>query len=306
MGWHVAPDGLRDVLLELNRTYAPREIVITENGAAYPDTVDPDGRVRDAGRVDYLARHVAAAAEALARRRAADRLLRLVAARQLRVEPRLQPAVRPGPRRLRRPSAARRRTARAGISGSSPPGADGCRALRRRAAPRYLTEPARIPRTKARWSSQEHDERHDHRQERARGQQVPRAAVGAEQVEQRRRHDPDVRPGPRNTRATSRSFQTHRNWKIAKAPSAGIESGSTIRMKVWNADAPSIDGGLEQVARQLRHEVVEQEDRERQPERRVGQPDPDEGAVQRRAAVDLEDRDQRHLERHDEQRHDDR
>ena len=65
MDWHVAPDGLRDTLIELNRTYAPREIVVTENGAAYPDTVDPDGRVRDADRLDYLARHVAAAADAL-------------------------------------------------------------------------------------------------------------------------------------------------------------------------------------------------------------------------------------------------
>ncbi len=65
MDWHVAPDGLRDTLIELNRTYAPREIVVTENGAAYPDTVDQDGGVRDAARVDYLARHVAAAAEAL-------------------------------------------------------------------------------------------------------------------------------------------------------------------------------------------------------------------------------------------------
>ena len=44
MDWHVAPDGLRDTLIELNRTYAPREIVVTENGAAYPDTVDQDGR----------------------------------------------------------------------------------------------------------------------------------------------------------------------------------------------------------------------------------------------------------------------
>jgi beta-glucosidase len=65
MGWHVASDGLRDVLLELSRTYAPREIVVTENGAAYPDTVDQDGRVRDGDRVHYLARHVAAAADAL-------------------------------------------------------------------------------------------------------------------------------------------------------------------------------------------------------------------------------------------------
>jgi len=66
MDWEVAPDGLRDVLLALHREYAPREVVVTENGAAYPDTVDRDGRVHDASRVAYLARHVAAAAEALA------------------------------------------------------------------------------------------------------------------------------------------------------------------------------------------------------------------------------------------------
>jgi beta-glucosidase len=66
MGWEVATDGLRDVLVALHRDYAPPEIVITENGAAYPDSVDPDGRVRDSLRVDYLARHLAAGAEALA------------------------------------------------------------------------------------------------------------------------------------------------------------------------------------------------------------------------------------------------
>jgi beta-glucosidase len=65
MDWHVAPDGLRDALLELHRTYGPREIVVTENGAAYPDTVDADGRVRDVRRLEYLARHVAAAGDAL-------------------------------------------------------------------------------------------------------------------------------------------------------------------------------------------------------------------------------------------------
>jgi beta-glucosidase len=66
MDWEVAPDGLRDVLLALHREYAPREIVITENGAAYPDTVEAEGRVHDGGRIGYLARHVAAAADALA------------------------------------------------------------------------------------------------------------------------------------------------------------------------------------------------------------------------------------------------
>ncbi|MEO8273402.1 MAG: family 1 glycosylhydrolase, partial [Chloroflexota bacterium] len=47
MGWEVAPDGLRDVLFGLHAEYSPREIVITENGAAYPDSVEADGQVRD-------------------------------------------------------------------------------------------------------------------------------------------------------------------------------------------------------------------------------------------------------------------
>jgi beta-glucosidase len=65
MGWHVAPDGLRDALIELDRVYAPPEIVVSENGAAYPDVVEPDGSVHDVDRIEYLARHVAAASEAL-------------------------------------------------------------------------------------------------------------------------------------------------------------------------------------------------------------------------------------------------
>lgn len=64
MDWEIAPDGLRDTLLALNRTYAPREIVITENGAAYPDVVAPDGAIHDADRISYLARHIAAVADA--------------------------------------------------------------------------------------------------------------------------------------------------------------------------------------------------------------------------------------------------
>jgi len=66
MDWHVAPDGLRDTLIDLNRTYQPREIIVTENGAAYPDVLDANGRVRDDDRISYLARHVAAVAEAMA------------------------------------------------------------------------------------------------------------------------------------------------------------------------------------------------------------------------------------------------
>ena len=65
MGWHVAPDGLRDVLLDLHREYAPAEIVVTENGAAYDDRVESDGEVHDGNRRHYLERHVAATAEAI-------------------------------------------------------------------------------------------------------------------------------------------------------------------------------------------------------------------------------------------------
>ena len=64
MGWHVAPDGLRDMLLELNRRYSPKQIVISENGAAYEDTVASDGTVHDDDRLTYISRHLSAVADA--------------------------------------------------------------------------------------------------------------------------------------------------------------------------------------------------------------------------------------------------
>jgi len=65
MGWQVAPDGLREVLLWLRREYDPAEIVVSENGAAYGDEVSADGRIADAARESYIARHIAAAADAI-------------------------------------------------------------------------------------------------------------------------------------------------------------------------------------------------------------------------------------------------
>jgi beta-glucosidase len=64
-GWEVWPDGLRTVLRRITDEYAPREIVISENGATFPDTVGPDGRVDDPDRRSYIERHLAAAAEAI-------------------------------------------------------------------------------------------------------------------------------------------------------------------------------------------------------------------------------------------------
>jgi beta-glucosidase len=56
MGWEVYPDGLRELLVRLHDDYGPIPLLVTENGAAFGD---------DALRLDYLARHVDAAAAAI-------------------------------------------------------------------------------------------------------------------------------------------------------------------------------------------------------------------------------------------------
>jgi beta-glucosidase len=66
MGWEVYPQGLTNVLLRVHRDYAPKTLYVTENGAAYPDTLTPEGEVHDPERTDYLRRHLVAAREAIA------------------------------------------------------------------------------------------------------------------------------------------------------------------------------------------------------------------------------------------------
>ena len=58
MGWEVHPPTLRSVLLRLTREYRLPPIYITENGAAFIDTISADGRVRDPRRVNYLREHL--------------------------------------------------------------------------------------------------------------------------------------------------------------------------------------------------------------------------------------------------------
>ncbi|MFI0443853.1 GH1 family beta-glucosidase [Actinomadura sp. 6N118] len=65
MGWVVDATGLDEMLLRLHRDYPGLPLMVTENGAAFDDTVDDDGRVRDERRVAYLRDHVAAAERAL-------------------------------------------------------------------------------------------------------------------------------------------------------------------------------------------------------------------------------------------------
>jgi beta-glucosidase len=65
MGWLVRPEGLTELLTRVHREHAPRAIYVTENGAAYPDEVRPDGSIRDEGRIAYIRAHLMAARRAI-------------------------------------------------------------------------------------------------------------------------------------------------------------------------------------------------------------------------------------------------
>ncbi len=66
MGWEIDPQGLYDVLTRVYREYGPLPLYVTENGAAFQDTPDDDGQVRDPQRIDYLGSHFRAAHRAIA------------------------------------------------------------------------------------------------------------------------------------------------------------------------------------------------------------------------------------------------
>ncbi len=64
MGWNIDPTGLSDLLLEMRDRYPNTPLMVTENGAAFPDQPGGDGVVHDAERIDYVRRHLIAVAEA--------------------------------------------------------------------------------------------------------------------------------------------------------------------------------------------------------------------------------------------------
>lgn len=66
MGWPVVPDGLARVLRWISNESGNLPLYITENGAAEPDVVSPDGRVHDADRIDYLRKHFKAVSGVIA------------------------------------------------------------------------------------------------------------------------------------------------------------------------------------------------------------------------------------------------
>jgi beta-glucosidase len=64
MGWEVYPEGLTELLLRLQADYVLPPIYVTENGGAFKDHVS-DEAVHDPMRTDYIARHIAALADAI-------------------------------------------------------------------------------------------------------------------------------------------------------------------------------------------------------------------------------------------------
>ncbi|MEO1483006.1 MAG: GH1 family beta-glucosidase [Myxococcota bacterium] len=67
MGWEVFPEGLEALLVRLQEDYAPKTIMITENGVAYGDGPDASGRIQDTRRIEFLRGHLQACERALHR-----------------------------------------------------------------------------------------------------------------------------------------------------------------------------------------------------------------------------------------------
>jgi len=64
MGWEISPAAFRDLLVRLQREYGV-PVMVTENGAAFPDDLEPTGRVADPRRVAYLEGHIGAVHDAI-------------------------------------------------------------------------------------------------------------------------------------------------------------------------------------------------------------------------------------------------
>jgi beta-glucosidase len=65
MDWEIDAPGLTEVLVRVSRDYPAVPLYITENGAAFPDEVGPDGVVNDVDRQAYLDAHLRACHDAI-------------------------------------------------------------------------------------------------------------------------------------------------------------------------------------------------------------------------------------------------
>lgn len=66
MGWTIDPTGLHELIMRYSREAPGLPMYITENGAAYDDKMDADGRVHDPERIAYLHGHLRAVRRAIA------------------------------------------------------------------------------------------------------------------------------------------------------------------------------------------------------------------------------------------------
>jgi beta-glucosidase len=65
MGWEIRPASFTDTLVAINNRYPNHPpIYISENGAAFVDTVESDGSINDRERTEYIQEHLTAVAEA--------------------------------------------------------------------------------------------------------------------------------------------------------------------------------------------------------------------------------------------------
>jgi len=66
MDWEIYPQGLGETLRRVHTDYRPGALVVSENGAAFDDRVEPDGSIADMQRVAFLFDHLAHAADVIA------------------------------------------------------------------------------------------------------------------------------------------------------------------------------------------------------------------------------------------------
>lgn len=66
-GWPIEPEGLVETLDDLRLNYGNPPTIVTENGADFPDTPGPDGRIDDQDRIAFIRDHLLAAKRAMDR-----------------------------------------------------------------------------------------------------------------------------------------------------------------------------------------------------------------------------------------------
>ena len=58
MGWEIAPKAYYDQIMEVKHLYKNPEIYLTENGCAYPDQINLEGKIIDEKRIEYFIKYL--------------------------------------------------------------------------------------------------------------------------------------------------------------------------------------------------------------------------------------------------------